>query len=169
MDVRSDQIPVSEVDTGRRHRSGDHSLGFAVEILVVGAASRAVGEHQCGLSPATRPPAALRVVRRRGRDVAQVDEVQLSDVDPELHRRRAEQKRQIPLPKTRLPFLALLGHHLRRVLTRFKHALQFHEIAIALDEVAVHLRGAVCLLRAGECDPGGGPRRHPATSAARRG
>ena len=69
----------------------------------------------------------------------------MGDVDPKLHRRRAEQKRQIPFPETRLPFLALLGHHLRRVLTRFKHALQFHEVAIALDEVAVHLRGQSAL------------------------
>ena len=67
----------------------------AEEVLVVRAAGRAVGEHERGLPAAAGAAAALRVVRRRGRDVAHVDDVELGDVDAELHRRRAEQDRQL--------------------------------------------------------------------------
>ena len=85
MDVRADQIAVPEIDTGRRDRPRDHPGGLAIEVLVVRAASRAVGEDQGGLSTAPGTAAALRVVGRGGRHVPQVDEVELGDVDAELH------------------------------------------------------------------------------------
>ena len=153
MNVRTNQVPVAEIDAGRRHRSGDHSGRLAVEVLVVGTSSGTVGEDQGGLPAASRTPAALRVVGRRGRNVAQVDEVELSDVDAELHGRGAEEQRQLSFPKTRLAFLAVLRRHLSGVLSRFENALQIHETAIALHEVAIDLRGKSTFLeQAGTID-----------------
>ena len=139
VDVRADQVAVPEVDTGGRHRPGDHTGGLAVEVLVVGASSRAVGEHQGGLSAASRPAASLRVVGWGGRDVPQVDEVELGDVDAELHGGRAEEERKVSFPKTLLPFLAVFRRNLSSVLARFESALKVHESPIALHEVVIHL------------------------------
>ena len=118
--VRADQVPVPQVDARRRHRSGHHASRLAVEVLVVGAAPGAVGEDESGLSAAPGASAALRVVGRSGRNVAQVDEVELGDVDAELHGRGAEQERQLAFPKARLAVLAVLGGHLSGVLARFE-------------------------------------------------
>ena len=151
--VRADQVPVPQIDARRRHCSGHHAGRLAVEVLVVGAAPGAVGEDESGLPPAPGASAALRVVGRSGRNVAQVDEVELGDVDAELHGRGAEQERQLAFPKARLAVLAVLGGHLSGVLARFEYALQVHEAAIALDEVAVHLRGKPALVeQAGPLD-----------------
>ena len=141
VDVRADEVAVAEIDAGRRHRAGDHPGGLAVEVLVVGAAPRAVGEDQGGLSAAPRAPAALRVVGRGGRNVAQVDEVELGDVHAELHGRRAEQQRQVSFAEALLPFQAVLRHHLGGVFARFEDAPQVHEAAVALHEVTVHFLG----------------------------
>ena len=65
------------------------------EILVVRTTEGAVGEHQSRLSAATCATAALGVVRRRGRDVAQIDRVQILDVYPQFHRWRTEQDGQL--------------------------------------------------------------------------
>ena len=139
VDVRADQVAIAEVDAGRRYRSGDHPDGLAVEVLIVRAAPRAVGEDQRRLPAATGAPAALSVVGRRGRDVAQVDEVQLLDVDAQFHRRRAEQQRETAIPEARLPLLAVLRRHLRGVFAPLQNALEVYEAAVALDEVTVDL------------------------------
>ena len=146
VNVRANQIAVPEIDAGRRHRTGDHPGRLAVEVLIVGAAPGAVGEDKGGLPASSRTPAALRVVGRGGRNVAQVDEVELGDVDAELHGRGAEEQRQLAFPKAGLAFLAVLRGHLSGVLACFENALQVHEAAIALDEVAVHLRGKPALV-----------------------
>ena len=168
VNVGTDQVPVPEIDAGRRHRTSDHPGRLAIEVLIVGAAPGAVGEDQGGLPASSRAPAALRVVGRRGRNVAQVDEVELGDVDAELHGRGAEEQRQLAFPKTGLAFLAVLRGHLSGVLACFENALQVHEAAIALDEVAVHLRGKPALVEQGGSAPPDGPRRRRATSAGRR-
>ncbi len=72
----------------------DHQLGPPEEVLVVRAAGGAVGEDERGLAAAAGAAGALGVVGRRRRHVAHVDDVELGDVDAELHRRRAEQDRQ---------------------------------------------------------------------------
>ena len=87
MDVRAHEIVIAHVNARRGDRACDHLAGFSEEILVVRAASGAVGEDQRRLPAATGPAAALRIVGRGGRDVAQVDEVQLGDVHTQLHGR----------------------------------------------------------------------------------
>ncbi len=99
MNVRADQVTVPQIDTGRRHRSGDHPGGFAVEVLIMRAAPCAVREHQGGLSAAACASATLCVIGRRRRHVAQVDEVELGDIDAELHRRGAERSGSFPSRK----------------------------------------------------------------------
>ena len=146
MNVGTDQVPVPEIDAGWRHRSGDHPGRLAVEVLIVRAAPGAVGEHQGGLPTASRASAALRVVGGGRRYVAQVDEIELGDVDAKLHGRGAEQQRQLTVAKALLAFLAILRRHLSSVFPCFENAIQIDEAAIAPDEVAVHLRGQSALV-----------------------
>jgi hypothetical protein len=73
VDVRAQQVLVLEVDARRDDRAGDHLARAAEEVLVVRAAGRAVRQDERGLAAATGAAAALRVVGRRRRDVAQVD------------------------------------------------------------------------------------------------
>ena len=97
LEVAVDQVPVRELEDRRPHLAVDHRLRVAEEVLVVRALRRRVRNHQGGLSAAARAPAALRVVRRRGRHVAHVDRVERRDVDAELHRRGAKEDRQEPI------------------------------------------------------------------------
>ena len=63
------------------------ALGSRKKYWSCGLCGGAVGEHERGLAAAAGATAALRVVGRRGRHVAQVDGVERRDVDAELHRR----------------------------------------------------------------------------------
>ena len=101
---------------------------------------------RAGCPAASRASAALRVVGGGRRYVAQVDEVELGDVDAKLHGRGAEQQRQLAVAKALLAFLAILRRHLSGVFPCFENAVQIDEAAIALDEVAVHLRGKPTLV-----------------------
>ena len=85
VDVGADEVAVPEVDARGLDRPRDHPGRLAVEVLVVGASSRAIGEDERGLPSAPGATASLRVVGRGGRHVPQVDEVELRDVDAELH------------------------------------------------------------------------------------
>ena len=139
VDVGAHQILVAQVDARRGDGTGDHLARLAEEVLVVRAAPRAVGEDQRRLAAAAGPAAALGVVGRRRRHVAQVDDVELGDVDAELHGRRAEEQRQVAGAEAVLALLAVLGRDLGGVLARLEHALQIDEAPVALDEVAVDL------------------------------
>ena len=86
-----------------------------------GLPARAVGDHQRRLAAAAGPAAALGVVGRRRRHVAQVDGVEVGDVDAQLHRRRAEQHRQLARAE---PVLALLPRPRRRHLAGVLAGLQ---------------------------------------------
>ena len=79
-------------------------------MVVVGVAIGRKREHQRRSSATPGAPAALGVVGRRWRDIAKVDGGEIADVDPELHRRRAEEHRQLAL----LEFLLALDAKLRR-------------------------------------------------------
>ena len=103
LEMAVDQVPVRELQYRRTDFAVDHGPGIAEEVLVVGALRRRVGDDQGGLTAAARAPAALGVVRRRGRHVAHVDRVQSRDVDAELHRRGAEEHRQEPVGLAGLP------------------------------------------------------------------
>ncbi len=80
------------------------------------AANGAIGEHQGRLPAPAGASAALGVICRSRRHIAHVHRVQLGNIHPQFHGRRAEQHRQRALAKFRLPLLALRGRHLRRVL-----------------------------------------------------
>ncbi|MCY1546954.1 hypothetical protein D9M68_829850 [compost metagenome] len=71
-----------------------HAYRVSEVILVVRALRRAVGYDESGLSAAPRSARALGVVSRGRRRIAQVDDVELRDVDAQLHRRRAVKQRQ---------------------------------------------------------------------------
>ena len=82
-----DEISVREVEERRTYLAMHHGLRVAEEILIVRALRGGIREHECSLPAATRSTTTLRVVRRRRRNVAQVDGVERRDVDAELHRR----------------------------------------------------------------------------------
>ena len=137
VDVRSHQIPIADVDARRRHKTGDHLIRLSEIILVVWAATGAIGIHQCRLPAATGPTTALRIIGRCWRNVAQIDQVQLSYVYAQFHRRGAEKERQIGGAESFLPLFPVFGRYLGCVLARLKHALQIHKTAITLHEVSV--------------------------------
>jgi len=85
--VRAEQVLVRQIESGWAHLSGDHELRAAEEVLVVRVPGRAVVEDERGLAASSRTPAALRVVRGGRRDVPHVDDIELGDVHPKLHRR----------------------------------------------------------------------------------
>ena len=138
MDVRADQVAVAEIDTGRFHRSGDHPCRFAEKVLIVGAAPRAVREDHGRLSAPAGAPAALGLVGRRRRDIAQVDKIELGDIHSEFHCRGAEQERQLSFAEPLFAFLAFLGGHLCGVFSSLEETLEIHKAAIALHEIVVY-------------------------------
>ena len=93
VEVRADQFLVRQVQTRGRDLAPDHPLGAAEEVLVMGAAGGAVGEHERRLAAPTRAAGPLRVVGGGRRDVAEAHDVELRDVHPQLHGGRAEHDR----------------------------------------------------------------------------
>ena len=63
--------------------------------MIVSIAIAAERNHQGGSPAAPGAPAALGVVGRRRRDVAQVNGGEVADIDAKLHGRRAEQGREL--------------------------------------------------------------------------
>ena len=61
----------------------------------------------------------------------------VGDVDAELHRRRAEQHRQLGRAEALLAFLAFLGAHLGGVLARFDALRAARLVAVEVDEELV--------------------------------
>jgi hypothetical protein len=92
--MRLDEILVGKVDARWGDRAGDHLLSVAEEMVVVSIAIGREGEHQRGSPAASGAPAALRVIRGRWRDVAKMNSDEVTDVDTQLHGRRAEEDRQ---------------------------------------------------------------------------
>ena len=139
MDVGLDQVLVRQVEPRRRDRTGDHSLRALEKVLIVWAATGAVGEHQCRLPAASCPSAPLGIVGRRGRHVAHIDDVELGNVDAELHRRRAVEHGELGFAKVFLAFLAYVVGDLRRVLAGLDPVQVRCHAAVELDEEGVDL------------------------------
>lgn len=121
MDVGLDELLIREVEARRRHRTGDHRRRLPEVMPVVGVAVAGEGKHQRRPPAAARAAAPLGAIGGVGRDVAQVHDRELADVDPELHRRGAAQDRELAPPELRLAPHAVLGRHLAGVLAR-EHA-----------------------------------------------
>src|SRR5690606_32708699 len=122
-----------------------HRLWVAEEVLVVRALRGAVRQHQRSLSAAARATAALRIVRGRRRDVAQVDGVQRRDIDTKFHRRRAEEDRQEAVGLADLAQVFLVGAQLLAFLQAEAEALLAHRPLLAVD-----LRGVLARLETEE-------------------
>src|SRR5262245_53190591 len=75
VNVRPHEIAVPQIDPRRRDGASDHVLGLSEVVLVVRTAACAVRVDESRLPATTRSPAALCVVRRRGWDVAEIDNV----------------------------------------------------------------------------------------------
>src|SRR5437660_62660 len=72
VDMGAHEVTIAEIDPRRGYRPGYHLVRLAEVILVVWAAARAVGVNKCRLATASGAAAALSIVRRRGRNVAQI-------------------------------------------------------------------------------------------------
>ena len=94
MKVALNQITVGQVQGGGLDDAVNHFSGVVKEPLVMRAKRSAIGDDQCLLTRSPRPAAALGVVGRSGRDVAQVHRVERRDVNTQLHRGRAKHHRQ---------------------------------------------------------------------------
>ena len=119
MDMGSNQVFVGQVHSGCLYLTGDHLLLMAEKVLVVWAANRTVGENQGRLSATSGSTGTLRVVGGSRGHVPHIYHVQLGDIDPQLHGRRAEEHRQTGLTKLLLAFDALLIGHLGGVFPGF--------------------------------------------------
>ncbi|GBD17266.1 hypothetical protein HRbin26_02185 [bacterium HR26] len=132
--MRLQERRVRQLQPRRAHGAGHQIGAVAEEVAVVAAGAAAEGEDQTGLPLAASAAAALGVVGRRRRHVSEVDEVEVGNVDPQLHRRGADQVRQSPAEarvarvvwrpaEAPLPTLALPRRHdLCRVLPRLERA-----------------------------------------------
>src|SRR5262245_4745986 len=118
--MRLDQVFVGEVEARGRDLAGHHPLGPPEEVLVVRAPRRAIGDDERRLAATAGAATPLRVVRWRGRHVAQVDDVEAGDIDAQLHRRRAIEDRKPGITEAALAVLADLARDLRGVLTRLQ-------------------------------------------------
>src|SRR3546814_9569250 len=94
----------------------DHGSRTFEVVLVVRPLRGAVSDDEGGLPRSAGAARALGVVRRRRRHVAHVDRVQRRDVDTELHRRRAEHRRQRDLGLAHLTHVLARFGQLRAVL-----------------------------------------------------
>src|SRR5271157_4615097 len=99
--VGPDKLFVTEFKPGWCDSTGDHQLRLPEEILVVLASLATECRHQSWLAAATCTPAALRIVRWRGRDVPQMYNVQVADVHTQLI--VGEQKRAASSPRPKRP------------------------------------------------------------------
>ena len=70
------QLSVREVEQRWSHRSVDHLLGIAEEVLVVRALGRAVRDHERRLPAPARASTSLGIVGGRGGHVAHVHGVE---------------------------------------------------------------------------------------------
>src|SRR5712692_4714855 len=105
MKMSPDQRLVGQIKPGRSHAAGDHFLSTLKKVLVVAVDRPAIGEDQAGLSLSAGPTAPLYVIRRRRGDVAEMDEVEISNINAEFHRRRAN---QVGEPTPEFSLLALV-------------------------------------------------------------
>src|SRR5579884_844121 len=103
--MRLDSLLICKVKAGRRHCTGNHFVRLFEEVLIMRTALAAKGHHECGLPAATSTPAPLSVVGRRWRDIPQVDDSKVPNINAKLHRWRTEQGRKIAFAE---PLFALL-------------------------------------------------------------
>ena len=102
VDVGPDQVLVREFEARRRDLARDHQPGRRKKYWSCGLPRRAVVEDKVPAAASARAPGSLGIVGRRRWDVPQVDDVELGDVDAELHRRRAVEDRQSPVAESLL-------------------------------------------------------------------
>ena len=149
--MRPHERLVGQVETRWPHAAGDHVRAAVEEVLVVAVERAAISEDQAGLALAPSAAAALGVIGRRRRHVAQVNQVEVGDVHAQFHRGRAHQVGQ---PTTQLGFLprvavfpaetalapfAFAGlDHLRRVLAGLERRQRGGRLAVEPLEEGVH-------------------------------
>ena len=155
VNVGADEVFVGNLGARRQDGSGHHLLRPPEEVAVVRAAGGAVGVDEGRLPASAGTAAALGVVRRGRRYVAQADDVEIGDVHAEFHGRRAEQYRQSARAEPLLTILALLVRHLSCVLSGLQVVQPESQLAVEMHEEGVCLR----LFRACPRHPDGVPKR----------
>ena len=137
--VGADEFFVLEVDAGRVYCAGDHFFALLEEVLIVGVALGGEGQDQRRVAVAAGPAAALGVVGGGGRDIAQVDGVEVGDVYAELHRGGAEEGGQHAVAEAALALLAVFGADLARVRLGQHRAERRGRLAVELLEEGIRL------------------------------
>src|SRR5262249_16181306 len=85
MDMGADEVFVCHIQPWGRQRTSHHQLGPLEEILVVWTKGGTVRKHQGRLATASSTSTTLCIVSGRGWHVAQIHDVEFSDVHPQLH------------------------------------------------------------------------------------
>src|SRR6266571_2084759 len=88
--MRAQQRLIGEIEAGRTYAARDHILAPFEEVLIVAVQCPAVREDQTRLALTPSSAAALHVVRGRRRNIPKVYEIEVCDIDTQLHRRRAD-------------------------------------------------------------------------------
>src|SRR4051794_1895426 len=107
------------------------------EILIVRTPRGTIGKDQCRLPTASRSSTALSIVGRGWRDIAQIDHIQFSNIDPQFHRWRTIQDRKQIAPKRFLPLFPPFRWHLSSMFCRMQilHTLKLLGIlTVELEE-----------------------------------
>src|SRR4029453_1536737 len=112
MKVRFDQLLIGDVDAWRSNGASDHLLFTAEEVVIVGVAVTGKAQYQCRSTAAARASAALGIVSGRRRYVTHMNRGEILYVDPQLHRRRAEEDGQFARVEIRFAFFSSLGGNL---------------------------------------------------------
>ena len=108
--MRCQKVWVHQIDGGSFDDASDKVCSPRKIILVVRALCRTVGDYKRCLPTTSCTTRALRVIGRRWRGIAQINDIKLRDVDSQLHRRRAvKQWQKIPL----FPGNSTLSGHFR--------------------------------------------------------
>ena len=76
----TNEISIAQIDLGRGDGAGHHLGRLAEIVLVVRAASGAIGVHQSWLTSTARSAAALGIIRGRWWHIPKVHKIELRDV-----------------------------------------------------------------------------------------
>jgi hypothetical protein len=137
LDVGADEVFVRHIQPGRSHRTSHHQLGPLKEILIVWAKGRTVRKHQGRLATASSTSTTLRIVGWRGWYVAQIHDVEFSDVHTQLHGGGAIEDGQPSLAEGLLAGHTQVVLHLSRVFMGFKVLTVSGDGTVEVDEKGV--------------------------------
>jgi hypothetical protein len=106
--MRTQEAFIGKVQPWRPDASRNHLLAAPKEVLVMTVEGPAIGEDKTGLALPSRSATSLGIIRRRGRDIAQMDEVQVGNVNAQLHSGGTDEIREPPAQLRLFPPIGII-------------------------------------------------------------